>query len=226
VAGPDSRKVIQSLVTDIDMSAEAFPYLGVRDGHVAGIPARLMRVGFVGELGYEIHAPSGGGEALWDALLESGREYGIRPVGVEAQRRLRLEKGHIIIGQDTDGLTIPHEAAMAWAVAKKPYFTGRRAIDAQTARPLTRLLVGFTLPAGSQLPEECNLTLDGGEIAGRVTSIEDSAACGHPVGLAYLRPGMAEVGREFDIKLSDGRRITATVAELPFYDPENKRQEM
>lgn len=226
VAGPNSRKVLQSLVDGIDLSSEAFPYLGVRDGKVAGIPARLMRVGFVGELGYEIHAPSGGGEALWDALLEAGSKHDIRPVGVEAQRRLRLEKGHIIVGQDTDGLTIPHEADMSWAVAKKSYFTGQRAIDAQTARPLSRLLVGFTLPADSQLPEECNLTLVGDEIAGRVTSIENSVACGHPVGLAYVRPEMASVGSNFVIKLSDGQRITAKVATLPFYDPENKRQEM
>jgi sarcosine oxidase subunit alpha len=226
VAGPNSRTVLQSLVNDLDMSAEAFPYLGVRDGKVAGIPARLMRVGFVGELGYEIHAPAGAGEALWDALLEAGAEYDIRPVGVEAQRRLRLEKGHIIVGQDTDGLTIPQEVDMAWAVAEKPFFTGQRAIEAQTARPLARQLVGFKLPVGSRLPQECNLTLDGDEIAGRVTSIENSAACGHPVGLAYVRPGMAATGERFEIKLSDGQRVTAEVAALPFYDPDNERQEL
>src|SRR3546814_7485017 len=94
---------------------------------LAGIPARLLRVGFVGELGYEIHAPASQGEALWDALLEAGQPEGIRPFGVEAQRVLRLEKGHIIVGQDTDGLTHPYEADMAWAIGKpKPYFMGGR----------------------------------------------------------------------------------------------------
>jgi len=226
VAGPDARNVLQSLVDDIDLSAQAFPYLGVRDGLVAGIPARLMRVGFVGELGYEIHAPAGGGEALWDALLESGRESEIRPVGVEAQRCLRLEKGHIIIGQDTDGLTIPQEVDMGWAVADKPYFTGQRAIEAQTERALSRQLVGFKLPAGSRLPKECNLTLTGEDIAGRVTSIENSAASGFPIGLAYVRPEMTNAGDQFGIKLSDGQRLTAEVATLPFYDPDNERQAM
>ena len=224
VAGPNTRTILQFLVDDIDLSPEAFPYLGIRDGKVAGIPARLMRVGFVGELGYEIHAPAAAGEALWDALLEAGREHAIRPVGVQAQRRLRLEKGHIIVGQDTDGLTIPHEVNMSWAVAEKPFFTGQRAIEAQTARPLSRQLVGFTLPAASRLPEECNLTLTGDEIAGRVTSIENSAACGYPIGLAYVRPEMANAGDQFEIKLSDGQRLTAEVAALPFYDPDNERQ--
>ena len=226
IAGPSARTALQSVVEDVDLSPEAFPFLGVRDGKVAGIPARLMRVGFVGELGYEIHAPSAGGEALWDALLEAGRDHGIRPVGVEAQRCLRLEKGHIIVGQDTDGLSIPQEVDMAWAVAKKPFFIGQRAIDAQTIRPLFRQLVGFTLPAGSQLPEECNLTLAAGEIVGRVTSIENSAACGRPIGLAYVRPEMTGSGEQFEIKLSDGQCVTAEVATLPFYDPENLRQQL
>ncbi len=224
VAGPNARSAIESLVDDIDLSAQAFPYLGVRDGHVAGIPARLMRVGFVGELGYEIHVPSGHGEALWDALLEAGREFDMLPFGVEAQRRLRLEKGHIIVGQDTDGLSIPQEANMAWAIAEKPFFTGHRAIEARTARPLSRQLVGFTLPPGSRLPDECNLTLAAGGIAGRVTSIANSATCGQPIGLAYVHPHMASTGDQFDIKLSDGQRVCAEVVDPPFYDPDNERQ--
>ena len=121
---------------DLDLSPEAFPYMGVRRGSVAGIPARLLRVGFVGELGYEIHVPASQGEALWDALMAAGGTAGIRPFGVEAQRVLRLEKGHIIIGQDTDGLTHPLEADMAWAIAKnKPYFMGGRSIAIQTEAP-------------------------------------------------------------------------------------------
>ena len=109
--------------------------MGTRLGTAAGIPARLLRVGFVGELGYEIHVPASQGEALWDALMEAGAESGIRPFGVEAQRVLRLEKGHIIIGQDTDGLTHPHEAGMARAIAQnKPYFLHGREIDRDPGR--------------------------------------------------------------------------------------------
>ena len=146
IAGPESRAVLAPLCDELDLSAEAFPYMAVRSGRVAGIPARVLRVGFVGELGYEIHVPTGYGEALWDALTDTGRPYGLGPFGVEAQRMLRLEKGHIIIGQDTDGLTHPFEADLGWAVAaRKPFFVGKPAIDIQMKRPLTRKLVGFTL---------------------------------------------------------------------------------
>ena len=228
IAGPKSRGVLARLAEDVDLSAAAFPYMGVRTGTVAGIPARLLRVGFVGELGFEIHAPAAFGEALWDALMEAGREAGIRPFGVEAQRLLRLEKGHIIIGQDTDGLTHPYEADMPWAVStKKPFFIGKRAIEVQTRRPLARKLVGFTLADGSDpLPEECHLTVRAGEIVGRVTSVARSPALGRVIGLAYVAPDQTEVGATFHIKGAGGRLIAAEVVPIPFYDPDNQRQEL
>ena len=228
IAGPRSREVLAKVCHDIDLGAEAFPYMGVRLGSVAGIPARLLRVGFVGELGYEIHVPASQGEALWDALMAAGGTAGIKPFGVEAQRVLRLEKGHIIIGQDTDGLTHPLEADMAWAIAKnKPYFMGGRSIALQTARPLTRKLVGFTLedPA-APVPEECYLTVRNGAIVGRVTSAVRSPALDRVIGLAYVAPDQAVPGTSFDIKIAGGRLLQAKVVKLPFYDPDNKRQEM
>ena len=228
IAGPKSREVLSKLCTDVDLSAEAFPYMEIRTGTVAGIPARLMRVGFVGELGYEIHIPSGQGEALWDALMEAGEEHGIRPFGVEAQRMLRLEKGHIIISQDTDGLTIPHEADMAWAIArKKPYFVGGRSIDIQVERGIERMLVGFEITDPSvPVPEECHLTVRGAEIVGRVTSAVRSPSLGKTVGLAYVAPDQCEPGTEFDIKIDGGQLIKGQVVKLPFFDADNARQEL
>lgn len=228
IAGPKAREVLAKLCTDIDLSAEAFPYMGVRTGTVAGIPARLLRVGFVGELGYEIHAPASQGEALWDALMAAGRDAGIRPFGVEAQRLLRLEKGHIIIGQDTDGLTNPVEAAMAWAISRnKPFFVGGRSIAMQETRGITRMLVGFELADPSApVPEECHLVIRDGTITGRVTSAVRSPALGKVVGLAYVASDQAEVGSSFEIRVDGGRMIEARVVPIPFYDPENKRQEL
>ncbi len=227
VAGPNSRDVINGLIDDIEMSAQDFSHMEVRTGHVANIPARLLRVGFVGELGYEIHVPASQGEALWDALMKAGEKFEIRPFGVEAQRLLRLEKGHIIVGQDTDGLTIPQEANMGWAIAKKKvFFLGKRAIDAINARPRSRLLVGFSLPLDSPLPEECNLVLNDNEISGRITSVSRSPSLKKIIGLAFASPEQSEEGSNFDIKLSNSQVITATVCPVPFYDPENKRQEM
>jgi sarcosine oxidase subunit alpha len=228
IAGPSSRAVLQTLCTDIDLSPAAFPYLAVRTATVAGVPCRLLRVGFVGELGYEIHMPAHFGEHVWDAIMESGKPLGIRPFGVEAQRVLRLEKGHIIIGQDTDGLTHPYEADMAWAMAKsKPFFVGQRSIAIQNAKGLTRKLVGFTLSdASAAAPEECHLVVRGAEIVGRVTSAVRSPSLGKVVGLAYVAPDQTERGKTFDIKVAGGRLIQAEVIPIPFYDPENKRQEM
>src|SRR5439155_16873388 len=101
----------------------AFPYLRLQEGEVAGVVCRLLRIGFVGELGYEIHCPSAYAWHVWEALCEAGKEYGLRPFGVEAQRVPRLEKGHLIIGQDTDALSNPLEAGLAWMVRfEKPQF--------------------------------------------------------------------------------------------------------
>ncbi len=127
-AGPLSRDILKDL-TDIDLREGSFGFLGVRSGHVAGAPARLLRVGFVGELGYEIHVAAGHGPQVWEALVAAGAARGLRCFGVEAQRVLRLEKGHFIVGQDTDGLTDPNEANAMWAVAmKKPFFIGQRSL--------------------------------------------------------------------------------------------------
>lgn len=227
IAGPNARAVLEKMDCDIDLSAEAFPYIEARSGALAGIPCRMLRVGFVGELGYEIHVPATMGEALWDKLTEAGAGHGIRPFGVEAQRLLRLEKGHIIVSQDTDGLTHPVEADMAWAISrKKPFFVGGRAIDIQVNRGVERKLVGFTLPADGPLPEECHLTVRGDEITGRVTSAARSNAVGKIVGLAYVAPDQEEPGTKIDIRIDGGRILQGEVAALPFYDPDNARQEL
>lgn len=226
--GPQSREVLAALGTDVDISREGFGYLGIRVGTVAGIPARLMRIGFGGELGYEIHVPASRGGELWDKVAAAGAPFGIRPVGIEAQRVLRLEKGHIIVGQDTDGLTHPAEAAMGWAVGrKKADFLGKAAMDALEAKGLTRKLVGFELdPAASVVPKENHLVIRDGDIAGRVTSITRSPTLGKVVGLAYVAPEQAEPGAVFAIRADGGAMVSATVVPLPFYDPDNKRQEM
>jgi sarcosine oxidase subunit alpha len=226
LAGPLSRQVLQGLSGTIDWSAEAFPYMGVREGDLAGIPVRAMRVGFVGELGYEIHVPASYGAALWDVLMAAGKPHGIRPFGVEAQRLLRLEKGHIIVSQDTDGITNPLEAGMAWAIAgKKGFYVGKQAVDAAAAAGPTRRLVGFEIAAGDLAKvKECHLVVRDREITGRVTSIAWSPALEKVIGLAYVAPDQVEAGSRFTIKGEGGAIVTATTVRTPFYDPENKRQ--
>jgi sarcosine oxidase, subunit alpha len=229
IAGPHARKVLDALSCDIDLSAEAFPYLTVRTGTLAGIPVRMMRVGFVGELGYEIHCPSSMGGALWDILMEAGKAQGIKPFGVEAQRVLRLEKGHIIIGQDTDGLTNPVEAAMEWAVGlKKPFFIGQRSLRIMQGKTASRRLVGFTLRNDADMaPKENHLIIsDEGSIVGRVTSVVRSPTLGHVIGLAFVPPSHSEPGSTIAIRIDGGGMINGQVVTLPFYDPEGRRQDI
>jgi sarcosine oxidase subunit alpha len=229
LAGPSARAILQSLA-DIDLSPANMPYLAVREGRVADVPARLLRVGFVGEWGCEIHVPAFSAPRVWDAIAEAGRHAGVRPFGVEAQRVLRLEKAHIIVSQDTDGLTHPLEANMAWALkAEKPFFIGQRSLAVLRTHPLKRLLVGFMLeqdlPAGSpSIPKECHLIVAGDEIRGRVTSITHSLTLGRVIGLAFVPPDAAEPGTCFDIRIDDGSLVAAKVVATPFYDPKNLRQ--
>ncbi|RRV62553.1 2Fe-2S iron-sulfur cluster-binding protein [Pseudomonas sp. p99-361] len=227
LAGPGSRKVLENVCSDLDLSAEGFPYLGVRLGTVAGIKARLMRVGFVGELGYEIHVPARHALKLWDALIEAGKEFDIRPFGVETQRLLRLEKGHVIISQDTDGMTHPGEIDMGWAVSRnKPFFVGRRSVDILEAQPQKRKLVGFTLPKTSPQPLEGHLVLKGPDISGNVTSCEYSQSLDQIIGLAYAAFDQSTPGQQIPIRVEDGVVVQATVVKLPFFDPDNQRQEL
>jgi sarcosine oxidase, subunit alpha len=223
-AGPLSREILSGL-TDIDLSDQAFPYLAARCGHVAGVAARLLRVGFVGELGYEIHIAAHAAPGVWRALHEAGGPRGLRAFGVEAQRVLRLEKGHFIVGQDTDGLTDPHEANAMWAVAmKKPFFVGQRSLRILAARGPRQKLVGIELAETARLPRECHLIIDKGQIAGRLTSITHSRALNKSIGLAMLSPSLAEVGRDIQIRIDEGQMLAARVVAAAFYDPQNQRQ--
>jgi sarcosine oxidase subunit alpha len=228
IAGPRSREVLAKVCSDVDLSAEAFPYMGVREGTVAGISARLLRVGFVGELGYELHVPQHYGEALWDALIEAGAEHGIRPFGIEAQRLLRLEKGHIIIGQDTDAMATPAEVHLAWAISrKKPFFVGGRTLQELDQMPAKRKLAGFVVnDLNAPIPLESHLVLDGERMSGRVTSCYFSPTVGKPIGLAFMRPDQAEPGNAITIKSTGRVLVNAEVVALPFYDPGNERQKL
>ncbi|MDA5564564.1 2Fe-2S iron-sulfur cluster-binding protein [Cobetia sp. MMG027] len=246
LAGPKAREVLSKVCRDIDLSPQAFPYLELRTGHLetellgtqGRIPARLLRVGFVGELGYEIHVPSRFGEALWDLLMLAGEQADIRPFGVEAQRLLRLEKGHIIIGQDTDGMSHPGEIGLEWAVShKKPFCVGRRAIEILAAQPQTRKLVGFMLPKDSPQPLEGQLVLSGGkqsadaakpggDITGNVTSCEYSATLGAIIGLAYAGIDSSTPGSKITIRTQGDVLVQAEVVALPFFDPKSARQEL
>lgn len=228
VTGPLARKLLEALGSDIDLSAEGFPYLHGRNGVIGGCPARIMRIGFTGELSYELHVPQSYGAALWRRLLEAGDPFDLQPYGLEASRILRLEKGHIIIGQDTDALSSPAELDMEWALSKtKQRYLGKTAVEARGKLGLKRKLCGFELPEGHgvRLTESC-LVMREGRPAGFVTSTCFSPTLGKWIGLAYADPRDAMPGASLRLRGLCGKELQAKVVPAPFYDPENQRQEI
>lgn len=229
VAGPRSRELLGRLTDGVDLTADAFGYMNVRTGRVAGVDGCVLwRIGFTGELSYELHVPAGYGLHVWDALLEQGADLGIRPFGVEAQRILRLEKGHLIVGQDTDGLTQAFSAGLDWAVKlDKPDFAGKPELVWQAERGDGSRLVGVAPVDGSIVPPEASQIIEGPHprIVGRITSSRMSLTLGRAVCLAQVDAGMAAPGTALQVRLPDGRTIAATVTEhLAAVDPDGERQ--
>ncbi len=219
LAGPRAREVLSRL-TDADCSPEAFAYLDAKHARVAGVQALVMRIGFVGELGYEIHFPAAFGEDVWSAILAAGAPDGIRPFGLEPQRILRLQKQHIIVGQDTDSESTPFGAGMPWSVKldKEQSFIGRWALARLAEHPAETALVGFTIEDGP-VPSEGAVVLDvSGSPAGAVTSARRSRQLGRVIGMAWVPSAIAEDGQAITIA-DNGTRLTAAVATAPFHDP-------
>ena len=219
LAGPNARDVLSKL-TDIDISSDAFKYMRFEQGEVAGIPSRLLRIGFVGETGWEIHVPSSYGEYLWDTLMEAGKEFGILPFGVETQRILRLEKQHLIVGQDTDALSNPLEAGMQWVVKfEKEDFIGKHFLDLVQSEGRRNRLVGFVT---DELVKEGSAVVTAQTPVGRVTSARMSPILNRCVGMAWVPEELAEDGANFDISHHDSL-VSAQVHQAPFYDPTGAR---
>jgi sarcosine oxidase subunit alpha len=221
LAGPRARSVMASL-TETDVSSEAMPYMSATEMTVADVPSLVLRIGFVGETGYEIHFPSAYGEHLWDAVMEAGRPEGIAAFGLEAQRILRLEKQHILVGQDTDAETDPYEAGLGWMVKDdKEDFLGLRSLRDLKERGPHERLVGFTAADAWVPPEGASVVRDGAWV-GRVTSARLSEAVGSVIGLAWVPAEWAADGQTFEVQFG-GSHTTATVRTEPFYDPRGER---
>ena len=220
VAGPRARDTLKKL-TDVDLSTENFRYMRSARGEVAGVPSLLLRIGFVGETGWEVHFPAEYGEYMWDTLMEAGKEFGIAPFGVEAQRILRLEKKHVIIGQDTDLVSNPLEGDMAWVVRfEKEDFIGKQALGVVQQRGLREKLVGFVMEDGA-VPEDGVPVVSDGKPIGRVTSARRSSTSGRGFGFVWVPIEFSEDGSEIQIQIN-GRPAQARVHSDPIYDPEGK----
>jgi len=217
LAGPQAREALQRLTED-DVSAEGFRYLDAKEIEVAGVPCLALRIGFVGELGYELHLASPAAEHVWDRLLRVGAV----PFGLEPQRVLRLEKGHVIIGQDTDSESNLLTAGMSWLPKlEKEDFVGKAAVELFADREVREELVGFTMEDGVVPPEGAQIVIDGYP-AGRVTSARRSDEVGAIIGLAWVPPERAEDGARVEIRV-DRQLRGARVTHGAFFDPAGTR---
>lgn len=225
VAGPKAREVLAAL-TDIDLDTEAFKYMACRQGEVAGVPAILLRIGFVGEMGWEVHVPADCGEHVWKSVLEAGRSYDIRPFGVEAQRVLRLEKKHVIVGVDTDALSNPYEADMPWVTKlDKPDFIGKASLQTLQEAPANERLIGFTMLDASRVPDDGASIVRDGAPVGRVTSARYSFLNKTAIGLGWVKADLANEGQEIMVRVG-GEPAPARVQHAAFYDPAGDRLRM
>jgi sarcosine oxidase, subunit alpha len=187
---------------------------------VAGVACHVMRLSFTGEASFELHHAADRSVELWRALMTAGRDLGIKPHGLQALFGLRLEKGHVIVGMDSEMDSTPTRLNMDWAVKmSKPDFLGKSALARIAELPNERRLFGFTIPGDA--PTEGSPIWIGGNIVGHVASSFTSPLLGHGVMLGWIkhRPWPGDGGA--DTVQIDGR--TATVAEPPFYDPEGRR---
>lgn len=236
VVGPRSREVIARIAPELDVSNEAFPFMTFRETTLApGIPARVCRISFSGELAFEVNVETWFGQQVWEEIHAAGQDWAITPYGTETMHVLRAEKGYPIVGQDTDGTVTPQDAGMEWIVSKAKDFVGKRSYSrADTARTDRKHLVSvlpvdttFRLPEGTQLVAAGTpITPADGPVPmlGHVTSSYHSAALGRSFALALIKDGRNRIGQTLVAPVGD-RLVDVVVAETVLYDPEGSRRD-
>jgi len=229
VQGPNARRVLEPLVSEVDLSAAALPHMGIARGKIAGVPMLLFRVSFTGELGFEINVPADFGAAVWERVHEAGQAHGMVPYGTETMHVLRAEKGYIIVGQDTDGTVTPDDAGLSWAIGKnKPDFVGKRSLERPAMKAADRKqLVGLRSRSGELLEEGAQVAAEAYQkppmaLLGHVTSAYSSSVLNTPIALALVAGGRARLGQTLHVPMA-GRDIAVEVTSPIFYDPKGER---
>lgn len=230
LAGPNARKVLEKL-TDLDVSTDGFPFMTLKDGKVAGVDARILRVSFTGESSFEINVPSRYGQYMWEQIMQAGVDFDIIPFGTEALHILRAERGFVVVGQDTDGTVTPYDLGMGWSVSKKKTdFIGIRGFKVpEVAREGRKQLVGlrtenpnYVIPHGSHLTE--NIThAPPVTTVGWVSSTYWSETLNHSIALALVENGRERIGQNLTVRNINGDIEKVTVTEPVFYDAKGER---
>jgi sarcosine oxidase subunit alpha len=232
LSGPNSRKLLAE-VTDIDLDKDAFPFMTWKEGNVGGVPARVFRISFTGELSYEVNVQANYALGVWEKIIAAGKKHGLTPYGTETMHVLRAEKGFIIVGQDTDGSVTPDDLGMGWCVGRtKPFsWIGWRGMNREDCLKENRKqLVGLKpVDPNKVLPEGAQLVFDPKQsipmtMVGHVTSSYMSSAMGYSFAMALVRGGLKRIGERVFAPLVDGSVIEAEIVSPVFYDPKGDRQ--
>lgn len=234
LVGPKSRQLLQELVTDIDLSKEAFPFMHSKNATIDDIPVRIARISFSGELAFEINVEWGHALHIWKRLWALGSSYDLTAYGTETMHVLRAEKGYIIIGQDTDGTQTPYDLNMSWIVSKKKEFIGKRSFQLSYLKAKGRHQLVGLLPdnVDEVIPEGAYITVLGTKPdkhgktrhIGFVTSSYYSPALGSSFALALIADGLSRMGEIVAIPI--GKKIfRATICDSIFIDKENIRRD-
>ncbi len=232
VVGPKAREVLDAVSASFDLSKDGLPFMGWVEGSLGGIPARVFRISFSGELSYEIAVPANHGRAFWDMMLEAGNPHGITPYGTEALHIMRAEKGFIMIGDETDGTVIPQDLGLNWAISKKKddYLGKRAQMRSHMTDPLRWKLVGLETLDGSVLPDGAYAVDEGDTVngqrntQGRVTSSYHSPTLGRGIAMGLVERGPDRMGEVVNFPALDGSPQEARIVSPVFYDPDGEKQ--
>jgi sarcosine oxidase, subunit alpha len=230
ISGPNARKVLAKII-DADISNKAFPFAGYREFSIENtIPVRTMRLGFVGELSYELHVPASYMQSVWNMLMTAGAEFNIKNFGLEAQNVLRMEKGHIILGQESEQRTNLLDLGLGflWDRKKSAAKTvGAVALRQAENDPGRLKLVGIRMEDDTRAPRDGALIVDT-RVRGYVATARKSFTTGEAVGMALVESPLSKPGTKLEIYEDEcnEKRLQASVVPMPFYDPEGNRMKM
>jgi sarcosine oxidase subunit alpha len=224
ICGPECHKLVAELCDGMDASPETFEFMTFRETTVGGIPARVFRISFTGELSYEINVPATYGLWLWEEIFAKGARYGVTPYGTEAMHLLRAEKGFIIVGQETDGTVTPDDLGLGGMVKKSGDFIGRRSLHrADTVRPDRKQLIGLLTDDPSLVPMEGAHVIAGEAesappvpMLGHITSSYFSPNVGRSIAMALVKGGRSRMGERLWVSRRDGAPIPVTVSGTDF----------
>ncbi|MGY0399807.1 MAG: glycine cleavage T C-terminal barrel domain-containing protein, partial [Ostreibacterium sp.] len=232
LVGPNSRKVLEKLCDDIDFSNEAFEFMTFKEGNIGGIPVRICRISFSGELAYEVNVNANDGRHMWALIYEAGQAFNITPYGTETMHVLRAEKGYIIVGQDTDGSINPHDLGMSWCVGKKKTFIGDRSLQREkmlcdNRKQLVGLLTkkpAQVIPEGAQLLSTREFSIPA-DMQGHVTSSYYSHCLGKSIAMALVKGGLSRMGETIYSPQPDSSVIEAEIVSPVFYDEKGEKRD-